>query len=217
MDTNPGFQPFGFAGGLYDAQTKLTRFGARDYDAESGRWTAKDPSLFLGSDTNLYAYVFNNPVNGIDPLGFQAQDSQETENQPVDVQATRELITNLETQIKSLDMEIQREATPTEEENSLMEKINRTRHTIETLRKMCPPPLETIDRLQKQLNQFIADFKSLEGQRKKRWEGLIQQRDALKTKVEELKKQLPPEQPVTPPGEEAPDPNDPNHPANWFR
>jgi YD repeat-containing protein len=26
-DTNPGFQPFGFAGGLYDASTGLTRFG----------------------------------------------------------------------------------------------------------------------------------------------------------------------------------------------
>jgi hypothetical protein len=40
-DTNPGFQPFGFAGGLYDTDTGLVRFGARDYD----------------------------PVNGIDPNG----------------------------------------------------------------------------------------------------------------------------------------------------
>jgi hypothetical protein len=28
LDTNPGFQPFGFAGGLYDQHTGLTRFGA---------------------------------------------------------------------------------------------------------------------------------------------------------------------------------------------
>ena len=27
-DSNPGFQPFGFAGGVYDHHTKLTRFGA---------------------------------------------------------------------------------------------------------------------------------------------------------------------------------------------
>jgi YD repeat-containing protein len=30
QDTNPGFQPFGFAGGLYDDDTGLVRFGARE-------------------------------------------------------------------------------------------------------------------------------------------------------------------------------------------
>jgi RHS repeat-associated protein len=69
-DTNPGFQPFGFAGGLYDRDTKLVRFGARDYDAETGRWTAKDPILFAGGDTNLYGYVLNDPVNAVDPSGL---------------------------------------------------------------------------------------------------------------------------------------------------
>ena len=54
-DTNPGFQPFGFAGGLYDADTGLTRFGARDYDPVVGRWTSKDPARFSGG-WNLYAY-----------------------------------------------------------------------------------------------------------------------------------------------------------------
>jgi len=69
-DTNPGFQPFGFAGGIYDQHTKLTRFGARDYDALTGRWTAKDPIRFGGGDENLYEYVGNNPLAGIDPLGL---------------------------------------------------------------------------------------------------------------------------------------------------
>ncbi len=69
LDTNPGFQPFGFAGGLYDQQTGLTRFGARDYDAAVGRWTTKDPIRFRGG-LNFYAYVANNPLNRIDPRGL---------------------------------------------------------------------------------------------------------------------------------------------------
>ena len=70
-DTNPGFQPFGFAGGVYDQDTNLIRFGARDYDPSTGRWTAKDPISFDGGDTNLYGYVLDDPVNGIDPSGLQ--------------------------------------------------------------------------------------------------------------------------------------------------
>jgi len=69
-DTSPGFQPFGFAGGLYDPDTGLVRFGARDYDPEIGRWLSKDPIRFDGG-INLYAYVNNDPVNIIDPSGLQ--------------------------------------------------------------------------------------------------------------------------------------------------
>ena len=47
-DANPGLQPFGFAGGVLDQETKLTLFAAREYDAETGRWTAKDPIRFDG-------------------------------------------------------------------------------------------------------------------------------------------------------------------------
>ncbi len=60
-DTSPGFQPFGFAGGLYDSYTVLIRFGARDYDAQVGRWTAKDPIRFEGGDASLYGYVAADP------------------------------------------------------------------------------------------------------------------------------------------------------------
>jgi len=69
-DTNPGLLPFGFAGGMYDTDTGLVRFGVRDYDPETGRWTSKDPILFGGGDTNLYGYTFNDPVNLIDPSGL---------------------------------------------------------------------------------------------------------------------------------------------------
>ena len=68
-DTNPGFQPFGYAGGLYDPATELVRFGARDYDPHTGRWTAKDPIRFAAGDGNLYRYVGGDPVNRIDPNG----------------------------------------------------------------------------------------------------------------------------------------------------
>ncbi len=54
--------------------TELTRFGARDYDAETGRWTSKDPIRFAGGDTNLYGYVLVDPVNGIDPEGLNLFD-----------------------------------------------------------------------------------------------------------------------------------------------
>ena len=62
--------PFRFAGGLADPATGLVRFGARDYDPEVGRWTAKDPIGFAGGDSNLYAYVAGDPINGIDPTGL---------------------------------------------------------------------------------------------------------------------------------------------------
>jgi len=70
VDTNPGFQPFGYAGGIYDADAKLVRFGARDYDAETGRWTAKDPIGFLAGSMNLFEYVGGNPISFVDPPGF---------------------------------------------------------------------------------------------------------------------------------------------------
>ncbi len=72
LNTNPGFQPFGFAGGHFDEDTQLVRFGARDYDAVTGRWTAKDPIGFAGGSANLFAYVDQEPINSGDPTGLSA-------------------------------------------------------------------------------------------------------------------------------------------------
>ena len=67
-DSSPGFQPFGFAGGLYDHHTRLHRFGVRDYDGATGRWLAIDPNSFTGG-SNLYAYAHGDPINFVDPAG----------------------------------------------------------------------------------------------------------------------------------------------------
>lgn len=58
--------PFGFAGGLLDTETGFVRFGARDYDAATGRWNSKDPIGFFGGMSNLYGYSHQDPVNYVD-------------------------------------------------------------------------------------------------------------------------------------------------------
>jgi RHS repeat-associated protein len=73
-DTAPGFQPFGFAGGLYDLDTGLMRFGARDYDPVTGRWTAKDPIGWAGHSSNFYVYTNNDSINKFDSSGLEDDD-----------------------------------------------------------------------------------------------------------------------------------------------
>jgi len=69
-DSNPGFQPFYYVGGVYDLDTGLTKFGARDYDPETGRWTSKEPLGFEGS-LNFYSYCDADPVNYVDVTGLK--------------------------------------------------------------------------------------------------------------------------------------------------
>jgi len=70
-DTNPGLRiPIGFAGGLHDRDLGFVRFGWRDYDAFTSRWTAPDPLGDKGGDPDWYGYCLDDPVNGVDPLGL---------------------------------------------------------------------------------------------------------------------------------------------------
>ncbi len=65
------WMPFAFAGGHYDSDTKLVRFGARDYSSAIGRWASKDPIRFDGG-LNLYVYSNDDPVNFADFDGKDA-------------------------------------------------------------------------------------------------------------------------------------------------
>ncbi len=56
-------------GQVYDAEAGLHYNYLRDYDPALGRYLAPDP-LGLGGGTNPYAYVSNNPLTNIDPLGL---------------------------------------------------------------------------------------------------------------------------------------------------
>jgi len=65
-------QPFKFVG-QYGVMTESNGFyymRARYYDPEVGRFISEDPIGFEGGDTNLMAYVANNPVLLIDPSGL---------------------------------------------------------------------------------------------------------------------------------------------------
>jgi RHS repeat-associated protein len=79
-DTNPGMRVLlGFGGGLHDRELGpygLVRLGWRDYDPETGRFTAKDPIGYAGGDPDLYGYCLDDPVNLKDPEGLKVIGSQ---------------------------------------------------------------------------------------------------------------------------------------------
>jgi RHS repeat-associated protein len=65
-------QPFKFVGqaGVMAEPNGFYYMRARYYDSSVGRFISEDPKGFDGGDVNLSAYVGNNPINAIDPLGL---------------------------------------------------------------------------------------------------------------------------------------------------
>jgi RHS repeat-associated protein len=61
--------PFQFTAREFDTETNLYYYRARYYDPKAGRFLAEDPLGPKDEGPNLYAYVSNNPIMSVDPLG----------------------------------------------------------------------------------------------------------------------------------------------------
>jgi RHS repeat-associated protein len=70
--------PFRFSTKYYDAEGGLYYYGYRYYSPELGRWMSRDP---IGEDggRNLYGYVENNPIGGIDLYGLSTREDIDKE------------------------------------------------------------------------------------------------------------------------------------------
>jgi len=64
----------GFVGGTIQASTGLTTLGAREYDADTGRFISADPIVDYTDpqQINGYAYASNSPVSKSDPSGLES-------------------------------------------------------------------------------------------------------------------------------------------------
>ena len=60
---------YAYTGREWDPETGLYYYRARYYDPKIGRFLSEDPIGFDGG-VNFHAYVSNNPVNFVDPLGL---------------------------------------------------------------------------------------------------------------------------------------------------
>jgi RHS repeat-associated protein len=63
-------EAFAYTGRLFDKETGLQNNLNRWYAPTIGRWLSEDPIGFAAGDANLYRYVGNSPLNGIDPAGL---------------------------------------------------------------------------------------------------------------------------------------------------
>jgi RHS repeat-associated protein len=72
FSADPYANRFLYTGREFLKEANLYDYRNRVYSAELGRFLQTDPIRFDAGDVNLYRYVANNPVNGVDPLGLAA-------------------------------------------------------------------------------------------------------------------------------------------------
>jgi RHS repeat-associated protein len=78
-----------YTGRRLDKESNLYYYRNRMYDPELGRFLSKDPKGYVDG-MNLYAYVKNNPVRYLDPMGTTAQSSNNYFNFATDFASTFE-------------------------------------------------------------------------------------------------------------------------------
>jgi RHS repeat-associated protein len=71
--TGDASNPYQFTGEAWDEEVELLYLRARYYQPETGRFITKDPwagDVWRPGTLNQYAYVLDNPVNLVDPMGL---------------------------------------------------------------------------------------------------------------------------------------------------
>jgi RHS repeat-associated protein len=77
--------PFQYTAREFDSETSLYFYRTRYYDPQVGRFLAEDPLGPTQEGPNLYAYVSNNPIMSVDPLGRYKIDKSCTDHPCVSI------------------------------------------------------------------------------------------------------------------------------------